>query len=213
MPERLINRLKKNNNLTSASFDSLLDALGPDRESAARAYLDLSRALFTFFAVRGAASPDEMADETFNRVARRLSEGTRITADNPASYFYAVAHNIWRESLSNPNVLISLTDDDPAQTTLATPYDLMINGRERAESEARHECLEQCLAEFDREDRELIVSYYRFSGGEKIENRKRLAARLGLSHNTLRQKVARLRGKLGDCITRRQRSRSRPDLK
>ena len=68
------------NSLTSASFDSLLAQLGPDRESAARAYIELRRALFIFFATRGAASPDEMTDETINRVARRLSEGERITA-------------------------------------------------------------------------------------------------------------------------------------
>ncbi|HMB27307.1 MAG TPA: hypothetical protein VKS99_04340, partial [Blastocatellia bacterium] len=72
------------NSLTPASFDSLLAQLGPDRESAARAYLDLRRALFIFFATRGAASPDEMTDETINRVARRLSEGERITTESPS---------------------------------------------------------------------------------------------------------------------------------
>src|SRR5262249_17525509 len=155
----LINRLKIDNSLTLASFDSLLAFLGPDRESAALAYLDLRRALFTFFAARGAASPDEMADETINRVARRLSEGTQITAENPSSYFYAVGRNVWRESLASPNVLLSLSDDDPSPLILAqggaqaTPYDQMINARERIESEARYECLEKCLDELDPEDR------------------------------------------------------------
>src|SRR5262245_65972612 len=87
------------NSLTPASFDSLLAQLGPDRESAARAYLELRRALFIFFATRGAASPDEMADETINRVARRLSEGERITTENPSNYFYGVARNVWREKI------------------------------------------------------------------------------------------------------------------
>lgn len=224
MIERLINRLKPinrlkiDNSLTPASFDSLLAFLGPDRESAALAYIDLRRALFTFFAVRGAASPDEMADETINRVARRLSEGTQITTENPSSYFYAVGRNVWRESLANPNVLISLPDDDPSQLTLAqgaqtTPYDLMINAREQVESEIRYECLKRCLDQLDPEERESIVSYYRFSGGEKIETRKKLAAGLGLSNNTLRQKIARLRSNLAECVTRCQRSRSRLDLK
>ena len=221
MVERLINRPKPNrlkidNSLTPASFDSLLAFLGPDRESAALAYIDLRHALFTFFAIRGAASPDEMSDETINRVARRLSEGAQITAENPSSYFYAVGRNVWRESLASPKVLIPLADDDPSQGALAqfipaTPYDLMINAREQIESEVRLECLEKCLDQLNPEERELIVSYYRGAGGERIENRKKLAARLGLASNTLRQKVARLRIKLAECVNNCHRSRSHPN--
>lgn len=198
------------NSLTSASFDSLLAHLGPDRESAARAYLELRRALFVFFATRGAASPDEMTDETINRVARRLSEGERITTENPSSYFYGVARNVWRESLARKNILIPVSDDVPAVETQATPYDLLVSARERIETEIRHECLEECLAQLAPEDRELIVSYYQFGGGGKIENRKRLAADLGLSSNTLRQKVARLRSRLAECVIICRRSRLPP---
>jgi RNA polymerase sigma factor (sigma-70 family) len=200
------------NSLTSASFDSLLAHLGPDRESAARAYLELRRALFVFFATRGAANPDEMTDETINRVARRLSEGERITTENPWSYFYGVARNVWRESLARRNVLIPLSDDNPVTEAQATPYDLLVSARERIEAEIRRECLEKCLTQLAPEDCELIVSYYQFSGGEKIENRKRLAAHLGLSGNTLRQKVARLRSRLAECVIICQRSRPRSDL-
>ena len=213
MVERLINRLKIDNSLTPASFDSLLDFLGPDRDNAAMAYIDIRRALFTFFAARGVPNPDEMADETINRVARRLNEGAQITTESPSSYFYAVGRNVWRESLARLTVLTSLTNDDPAQGVQVTPYDLIINANARVESEVRHECLESCLGQLDPEERELIVSYYRFSGGEKIENRKELAARLGLSSNTLRQKVARLRSRLAECVNRCRRSQSRPDLK
>ncbi len=195
------------NSLTSASFDTLLAQLGPDRESAARTYLELRRALFIFFATRGATNPDEMADETINRVARRLSEGERITTENPSGYFYGVARNIWRESLAKGNILIPLADDDAGVKVQATPYDLLVGARERTASEARLECLEKCLSLLATEERELIVSYYQFSGGEKIENRKRLAADLGLSSNTLRQKVARLRSRLAECVIRCERSR------
>jgi DNA-directed RNA polymerase specialized sigma24 family protein len=203
----------KDNSLTTASFDNLLAFLGPDRESAAPAYLDLRRALFTFFAMRGAASPDEMVAETINRVAGLLSEGAQITAENPSSYFYAVARDVWRESLAGPNMPLSLSEDDSAAAAQAAPPDPMISVRERIESEARYECLEKCLDQFSIEDRELIVSYYRFSGGEKTEKRKRLAARLGLPGNALRQKVARLRSRLAECINNCQRSQSHPDLK
>lgn len=213
MVKRLINRFKVDNSLTPGSFDSLLAFLGPDRESAAQAYLDLRRALLIFFAARGAASPGEMADETINRVARRLGEGAEITTENPSSYVYAVARNVWRESLANPTPLISLSENEAAAIIPATPHDLMISARERIESEARYECLEKCLDQLDSGERELIVAYYRFSGGEKIDTRKRLAVDLGLSGNTLRQKVARLRSRLAGCINGCRKSRSQLDLK
>src|SRR5262245_667332 len=213
MVERPSNRLKIDNSLTPVSFDSLLAFLGHDLESAGQAYIELRRALFTYFAVRGIASPDEMADETINRGARRLSEGAEVTAENPSSYFYGIAYNVWRESLASSNVLIPLADYDPTPSTQTTPYELIINASERVESEIRYECLEKCLNRLDPEERELIISYYQFSGGEKIENRKRLARRLGLSGNTLRQKVARSRSKLAECVNDCQRSRGRPDLK
>lgn len=213
MFKRLINRFKMDKSLTPASFDKLLAFLGPDRESASQAYLDLRRALFIFFVARGAANPGEMADETINRVARRLGESAQITTENPSSFVYAVALNVWRESLANPNTPISLSEDDPAAPTQATPHDLMISSRERIESEARNECLEKCLDQLDSGERELIVSYYRFGDSEKIEYRKKLAASLGLSGDALRQRVARLRSRLAECVNDCQKSRSHLDLK
>jgi DNA-directed RNA polymerase specialized sigma24 family protein len=218
MFKRLINRFKMDKSLTPASFDKLLAFLGPDRESASKAYLDLRRALFIFFVARGAANPGEMADETINRVAGRLGEGAQgegaqITTENPSSFVHDVALNVWRESLANPNTPISLSEDDHAAPTQATPHDLMISSRELIVSEARNECLEKCLDQLDSEERELIVSYYRFGEGEKIEYRKKLAASLGLSGDALRQRVARLRSRLAECVNDCQRSRSHLDIK
>jgi RNA polymerase sigma factor (sigma-70 family) len=210
MIDRFTNRLKIDNNLTPASFDSLLAVLGPDREAAAMAYLEIRRALYMFFAARGAVNPDEMADETLNRVARRLNEGAQITAENPSSYFYAVARNVWREKRADASVFLSLPDDDQSYATHATPYDLMVGADEQAVEEARREFLANCLEQFPLEERELVISYYKFSGGEKIENRKNLAERHKLSNNTLRQKIARLRSKLAECIGRRMRARQKP---
>ncbi|HKQ78797.1 MAG TPA: hypothetical protein VJ810_34180 [Blastocatellia bacterium] len=213
MVKRLINRFKINNSLKPASFESLLAFLGPDRESAAQAYLDLRRALLIFFATRGAASPGEMADETINRVARRLGEGALITTENPSGYVYTVACDVWRENLARPNTLLSPSENDHAAPLRATSHDLMVSARERIESETRSECLEKCLDQLDVRERELIVSYYQFGEGEKIEYRKKLAASLGLSGNALRQNVARLRSRLAECVNDCQKSRSHLDLK
>src|SRR5262245_59711461 len=154
-----------------------------------------------------------MADEAINRIARRLSEGAEITAENPSSYFYAVARNVLREQRSNANALVPLPDDDQTHSTKDTPYDLMIQADEQIVAESRRESLETCLDHLLHEERELIVSYYQFTGGAKIENRKNLSARFNLSHNTFRQKIARLRSKLAECVSRRMRARARKNQK
>lgn len=200
MFEHLAVGFKKNTGLTQVSFDSLLSRLGPDRESAANAYVELRRALFTYFAIRGAANPDELADETFDRVARRLSEGQMITTESPANYFYGVARNVWRENLAKADVASPLPDAAPQLISAETPHELMIGSLDVQDSERRLACLRKCLEQFPAEDRELIVGYYRDSGGAKIENRKAMAAHFGVSLDSLRHRAARLRIKLGSCI-------------
>src|SRR5206468_187108 len=79
---------KKGWELTKAAFDDLLECLSPDREQAAAAYEEIRRKLITFFEFRGCLSSQDQADETINRVARRIQEGEIIQASDVASYFY-----------------------------------------------------------------------------------------------------------------------------
>lgn len=192
----------KNAELTQASFDHLLSCLGPDRDRAAAVYVELRRALFTYFALRGAASPDELTDETFDRVARRLAEGQSIFTESPANYFFGVARNVWRESLARANVISQLPDESPRLVTSATPQEVMLESLETRELDRRLVCLQKCLELFSAEDRDLIVGYYRDIGGAKIENRKALALRFGQSLDSLRHRVARLKLKLASCVGR-----------
>ena len=64
--------------LTAKTLAKLLGRLDADREQAGEKYEDLRRTLVRFFGWRGAPFPEEHADETFNRVARRLDEGVEI---------------------------------------------------------------------------------------------------------------------------------------
>ena len=199
--------IKKNSGLTQASFEHLLSCLGPNRETAAQAYLELRQALFTYFAIRGAISPEDLADETVDRVARRLSEGQTIFTTNLTNYVYGVARNVWRESLVKVNVVSQLPDTPSHLISETTPHDVMVESLDALESEQRLACLQKCLAQFPPEDRELLLGYYRDSGGAKIENRKLLAERLGLSLDSLRHKLARLRIKLGSCVSQCMKTR------
>ena len=62
--------------------------------------------------------------------------------------------------------------------------------------EKRIACLEGCLRELPAESRKLIVGYY--TGG--VEDRKRLANRLGLTYTNLKTRAHRIRNELSGCL-------------
>src|SRR5262249_17042106 len=179
--------------LTQEAFDKLLAHLGPDRESAGEKYLEVRNNLIRFFEWRGCPFPEDHADETINRVAKRASEGEEIR--NPAGYFLGAARmlllEIHKERAKERQALGELANAE------AGSYQF-------EELELRVGCLEQCLESLSTENRELILQYYHGEKGEKIEIRKRLSERFGAPLNTLRMRAARLREKLlfcvGDCL-------------
>ncbi len=209
------NKARKHRVLTQAAFDRLLAHLHEDRASAAEQYEHLRHALITFFAFRGAVDAGELADETINRVAGRLSEGAAVFTGEPASYFFGVARNVWREVLARPVMIESLDEVMPPRHSL-TPdaHELLLEAERRAASEQRLACLEKCLQWLTPQERELIIEYYQGTGGEKIENRQALAARFGISLKTLRNKTTLLRNSIADgvrdCMESNEESSSQP---
>ena len=63
-------------------------------------------------------------------------------------------------------------------------------------------CLRECLRDLSEENRELIIEYYQEEGRAKIEDRKTLAGKLGISLNALFSRAKRIRDKLEQCVTR-----------
>src|ERR1043165_1611062 len=64
--------------LTQEAFDKLLIALGGDRDSGSEKYLELRTNLTRFFEWRGCSFPEDHADETINRMAKKVAEGEEI---------------------------------------------------------------------------------------------------------------------------------------
>jgi DNA-directed RNA polymerase specialized sigma24 family protein len=176
--------------LTQEAFDKLLATLGPDRESAGSKYLEVRSNLIRFFEWRGCAFPEDHADETINRVAKRVAEGEEIR--NPTSYFLGAARmlllEIHKERAKERQALSELANAETASY-------------EFEELEPRVECLERCLASLSTENRELILQYYHGEKGEKIETRKRLSERFGMQINALRMRAVRLRERLLLCVS------------
>lgn len=176
--------------LTQTAFDALLQSLDANRADAGEKYLRLRKNLVRFFETRGIVSAEEAADETLNRLARKLEGGEHF--ENINSYALGVARMLALELRKSP---AQKTSDEFPEISVP-PFD-----SEQAEASDKLNCLEKCLGELSSENREIIVGYYRGDKREKIENRNRLAESLGIPQNALRNRAVRLRDKLEICIT------------
>lgn len=184
---------KKDWLLTPEAFEGLLTALDPDRDRAGEKYENARRKLIEFFEARGSNSPADHADETINRVARRLDEGESVQDLN--AYFYGVARLLLKETLRGRS-------REPIALDLEVPIatDDREDERRRQQEEGRLKCFEACMNRLPSASRQLIVEYYREEKGLKIEQRKRQADALNMSLNALRLRACRIRTQLGDCI-------------
>jgi RNA polymerase sigma factor (sigma-70 family) len=112
---------------------------------------------------------------------------------DPRLYFLAVANNLIKENFRRIKTHVSLSDVDLSQhlTTEGEKDDGLIA-----------ECLETCLEDLSPERRMMIIEYYAKEKMAKIEHRSQLAQRLGISVETLRVRVFRIRASLEECIER-----------
>lgn len=153
--------------LTQAAFDGFLAMLDRDRDKAAEMYECIRLKLLKYFQWCGSDVPDIDADETINRVIRRIYEGENVY--NVTGYIYGVAKLIRAESLKRRDRIRALGEHSSIELS---SVDVEI------ETANHHECMERCLARLSDEERQVIIEYYRYKKAEKIECRKQLAARL-----------------------------------
>jgi RNA polymerase sigma factor (sigma-70 family) len=195
---------KKYRALTHAVFHRLLNWFNEengDQDSGGQKYEEMRQKLISYFDRRGCRFPEDLADETLNRVAQRLDEKGSITNVTPAQFCYIkarqVLHEYWRRPEQKEIALEDLpVNDQPDQGTfLATnPKD------EQDEQEKWMECLEGCLQKLKPQDHELIIKYYYGEERVKIDNRQKLAEELGISSKTLVVRALRIRKRLEDCV-------------
>src|ERR1700744_4834640 len=102
--------LKKDWVLNQGAFQQFLKWLDGGADSSGANYLEIRRRLVFYFDRRNCASTDELADETLNRVARRLAEEGAITDASPAHYCYIVAKFVFLEVIRSPESRTSNVD-------------------------------------------------------------------------------------------------------
>lgn len=189
---------KKNWAITSSAFYRLLEWLDEGTDSGGRNFLEMRRRLLAFFDRKNCRNADELADETLNRVARRLEEEGRIESEAPAKYCYITARFVFLESLRDKEKAFVPLDDVLLGREGSPPA--VAETDEKELKEKMLECLEHCTGKLEPLNREIIVRYYFGEERVKIENRRALAASLDISVNALSIRACRIRDKLEGCV-------------
>lgn len=179
--------MAKENLITQESFDVLLSWLDRNRETAAQKYEKIRQRLIHIFAGRGCFEAEELADETFNRVTRKMPQLADGYTGEPALYFYGVADKIHLEWLRKQKKIKNLEFTDTDSQNIPEP-------------DLEYDCLETCLQTLSLEQRELIIEYYKEEKSAKISCRKELAQKLEIGLNALQIRTSRIRARLQGCI-------------
>ncbi len=189
---------KKDWVVTQESFDRMLQQLDPDREAAGERYLQIRQKLVKFFEWRGVATPEDFADRTIDRVARRIDEGAQIQTQNVYLFFHGVAVNVlreyWKESQKfQSKPLEEVPEIEQVQHSAAEGA--------AGDRELQLQCLDGCVGKLPSQHLSLITRYHHGQGGAKIAARSALAEELGIPLNALRIRAFRIRGDLEACIS------------
>lgn len=176
---------------TPEEFDALLARLDPDRDRAGERYEEIRRKLARLFEWRGCEFPEELVDETLNRVARRLREGLEIQTPDPYAYFCGVAFLVykeaWRRVIRERQAVEG--GDWPTHTPPAV----------EDPEDRRLQCLSRCLDTLPEAQRALLLRYHQED--DHIQSRKALCQEMGAGTlNALRIRAHRLRRRVEECV-------------
>lgn len=175
-------------------FEELLAWLNSDRELAGRVYEEIRRDLIRIFGWNRCTDPEGMADETFDRAEKKASHLRDTFQGNPKLFFYRVANNLIKEHQKKAKSYVPIEEVELAGNA---PPEL-----DEETTDLREECLHDCLRRLSPDKRDLIVTYYAKEKQAKINHRSDIARQLGVSIETLRVRMCRIRHTLEECIER-----------
>ena len=184
--------MRKNTEITGEDFKNLLGCFSSDTEEAARKYEEIRRGLIDFFYYRGATDGESLADETINRVAKKLPTANFSENFKPAAYFYSFAAKIHLEDRRERlKIAVNIEEIE----SLAGP-DNKLDEKDSAGAV----CLEKCLAEHSPDESKILLRYYGFERNERTQARRSLAEENRINIGLLHTKISRLKKTLRGCL-------------
>ncbi len=176
--------------LDPQSFEKMLDWLDKDREIAGQKYEAIRFRLVKILTYRGCLDGESLADETFDRVTRKIDSLAETYEGDPVYYFLNVANKLYLEYRRKP-VSVEL----PANLT-------DLSGKSTADEDIapEYECLNKCLTNLPAAKRDFILNYYCEDKKKKLFDLKRLAENDGVEIATLHMRAFRLRADLQKCV-------------
>lgn len=190
----------------------LLRRLSPDKEQAGRIYESLRRKLVEIFARRGVPTLFlyELADETLDRVGRKLAAGEVIHHPEPMAYVHGVARNVlnefWRKQSRREKTEVVIEDLSPRDLAKLESRDRL---QQERDNQARWlECMDEFLKTLPPKDAAMLRNCHHDDPRQQSINRRQAAAQMGMTENSLRTHLHRIRQmlqrKVRACVERRQ---------
>ena len=190
----------KNWTPTENSFQQFLHWLEEGVNTNGEKYLEMQRRLVAYFDRKNCLNADELADETLTRVAQKLQEKGEITDLSPAHYCYVTAKFVFLEYIRHSKRSQVSLDDVSASGLPELEAANSFPSRDSENQEQLQNCLDRCLKKLSADDSGLILAYYQGEQQEKIQRRRQLSEKLGLSSNALSIRACRIRSKVEECV-------------
>jgi DNA-directed RNA polymerase specialized sigma24 family protein len=186
------------NDPAAARFEALLLRLDADRNRAGEKYEEIRWKLIKFFQWSSCLEAEDLADETFNRVAEKLAAEKEAIEDVTA-FAWGVAKNIRQETLRTNTKTVRFPDLPGAEGSFADNRPTYDAYYEPPGNMNGLKCLRGCIQHLSAENRKLLLAYHS-PRGRRGEGRRRLAEKYGITMLALRVRANRLRFKLEECI-------------
>jgi hypothetical protein len=171
-------------------------------------YREIHRKLTQYFSFKGCTCPEDLTDETIDRVAKRvLQESIHAFSNHHLKLFYGFARNVYFEYLKYVERFERLDPgfgEAPGRSEGAAWPWAILEGTDYvdASAEQQHRCLHCCLKRLTDADRDLLLEYYKYPPGKKVPHRKAIAEERHITLNALRIRICRLQSTVGCCVKR-----------
>ena len=177
--------MKRERDPTPEELEKFLAWLDPDPDEAARKFERIQSRLIQIFIARGCIDAEALADEVLNRVCVRIDQ-VKLKYTDPLRCCVGFVDNVHREYFR----------EQRKWDNAVCPPEL----RPSTELEIEDTCLNECLDQLPKLDRELVVRYFQGEKSVKISGRKKLAAERMLTSNALRIQAFKQRKKFVLCF-------------